>query len=723
MDAAPSPRLDYQRMLMASPNAYAVLSRDLRILEVNPAWMALVGASVNDFTNRYFFDVLPARTPESARELRALFSRVLERGQAESLPLLHYPLPGAAGDRRRWLDRYWTVHVIPLEDAAGRVRALLACPIDLTRHVLEAESGADPIRDGPARQIGAQLARERQHFRQLMQQAPGFVAVGHGPSHVFELVNNAYYQLVGHRDIIGKPVREALPELAGQGFYELLDQVFASGEPFIGRAMPILLQPEPDAPPVQRHIDFIYQPIMDEDGQVSGIFVQGHDVTEAHALATKVAYQAAHDSLTGLLSRREFEQRLTRAVEAQRTEDLPHSLLYLDLDQFKVVNDTCGHAAGDAMLRQIADVLLARMPDAHTLSRLGGDEFGLLLENTGREQANALAEQLREAVEAVEFVHDNRRFGCSASVGVVTFGREIGNMSEALRAADAACLLAKDKGRNRVQVHGLDDQELLERRREMDWVSHLREALAENRMLVHAQRIVALAPGADPRERMELLVRLRDRDGAMVPPMAFIPAAERYGVMPAVDRFVIATAFRHLAALDPATRARTSLSVNLSGRTLSDERLVAFVEELLLAHPFAPGEICFEITETAAVHDLALTTRMLHTLRGLGFRFALDDFGSGMSSFGYLKHLPVDYLKIDGIFIRNLRNDPVDAAMVEAIARVAGAMGIRTVAEYVEDAETAHLLAALGVDYAQGYGVHKPVPLVPAACAHGSQAP
>lgn len=711
MYAAPTPGLDYQRLLMASPNAYAVLSRDLRIIDANPAWLALANGPPRNYIGRRFFDALPARMQESARDLRALFSRVIERGQADTLPLLHYPLPIAQGNGEGWQDRYWSVSSAPLHDDAGRVAGLLVCPIDITQHVLETEAASDLKRSNTARRASAQMARERQRFRQLMQQAPGFVAVGQGPTHVFELVNNAYYQLVGHRDIIGKPVREALPELAGQGFYELLDQVYASGQPFIGRAMPILLQTEPGAPPVERHIDFIYQPIVDEDARVTGIFVQGHDVTDAHALAMRVSHQAAHDALTGLLNRRDFERRLQHVMDGLREHDTQHSLLYLDLDQFKVVNDTCGHAAGDALLCQIADALQARVSAPHALARLGGDEFGLLLEHTGHEASRVLAEQLRETVEALEFVHGNRLFGCSASVGVVTFDRTIGGVHEVLIAADSACLLAKEKGRNRVQVHAAGDLEVLDRRREMDWVSRLREALAEGRMYVHAQRIVALAPTRTPRDRMELLVRLRDRDGTTVPPMAFIPAAERYGVMPTIDRFVIRTAFRHLAALTPGVRARTSLSVNLSGRTLSDDRLVAFVREQLQAHQIAPGEICFEITETAAVNNLSLTTRLVQELRGLGFRFALDDFGSGMSSFGYLKHLPVDYLKIDGTFIRNLRNDRVDAAMVEAIAKVAGVMGIRTVAEYVEDAETADLLAEMGVDYAQGYGMHVPEPL------------
>jgi diguanylate cyclase (GGDEF)-like protein len=709
-DATP-PDLDYRRLLMASPNAYAVLSPDLRIIDANPAWLSLVHGPPDHYIGRYFFDALPARMDDAARDLRAMFHRVLDRKRPETIPLIHYPLPTLpdGGAHGPWQDRYWTVNCAPLLGNDGTVVAILAGPIDITDLVTSRE-GPDDVPGGAALRLNEQLAGERRRFRQLMQQAPGFIAVGHGSDHVFELVNDAYYQLVGHRDIIGKPVREALPELEGQGFYELLDRVYATGEPFIGRAMPIQLQLRPGAPPVERYIDFIYQPILGEDGAVTGIFVQGHDVTDAHELAVRVSHQAAHDALTGLVNRREFEARLSRLFDGLRDSTAQHALIYLDLDQFKVVNDTCGHAAGDELLRQVADVLRRHVHPCHTLARLGGDEFGLLLEDTGTESARALAETLRQAIDDLEYTRDQRTFGCSASLGVVAFGSEIGGITDALSAADSACFLAKEKGRNRVQMHWADDDELAERRREMDWVGRLREALSDGRILLYAQRIAALR-AAPERQHVELLVRLRDVDGSIVPPMAFIPAAERYGVMPAVDRHVIAAAFRHLASMAPDERSRISLSVNLSGRTLSDENLVPFIRGLLDAMPVHRGEICFEVTETAAVHNLAHTTRLLHELRAMGFCFALDDFGSGMSSFSYLKHLPVDFLKIDGAFIRNVRHDRADAAMVEAIARVAKVMDIRTVAEYVEDAETCTLLTGLGVDYAQGFGVHVPEPL------------
>ena len=502
--------------------------------------------------------------------------------------------------------------------------------------------------------------------------------------------------------------RSAWPCPSWRDIYELLDHTYQTGQPYIGRAMPIQVQVTPGAPLVERHIDFIYQPIREDDGSVSGIFVQGHDVTEAHELSRIVGHQATHDVLTGLTNRREFERRLAQAVEGLQETPAIHSLLYLDLDQFKVVNDTCGHAAGDQLLRQIGMLLTDLVPEPHTLARLGGDEFGILLQDTRPAAANALAERLRAAIDGTEYVHEQRVFGCAASVGVISFGAEIGTPAHALSGADAACFLAKDKGRNRVQVHLQDDGEIAARRREMDWVGRLRNALAEQRVVLFAQRMESLATEPDPVMRLELLVRLRETDGTIVPPMAFIPAAERYGFMPALDRFVIGEALEFLQALPASQRALTQLSINLSGTTINEGRLLSFITEKLQDCPACAAQVCFEITETAAVQNLALTASLMVDLKALGFSFALDDFGSGMSSLGYLKHLPVDYIKIDGVFIRDVVADPVDAAIVEAIARVARIIGIRTVAEYVENDATRQLLSQLGIDYVQGFGVHMP---------------
>ena len=693
-----------------------MLSPELVIVDVNDAYVRLSSLTREQLVGNRLLDVLPSSLKDAIRELRASLLHVVDRRQPHSISLLRYPVATDLEPR----DRYWTVRNMPMLDAEGELLGILNCPIEVTTMVsANPKEASAHTHEGPghhgldAREINQHLEKERRRFRALMQQAPGFVAVGRGPDFVFELANNAYYQLVGHRDILGKPVRQALPELAGQGFFELLDRVYDSGQPYIGRAMPIQVQTEPDAALVERYIDFIYQPILDEDGRVSGIFVQGHDVTEAHELSRKVTYQAAHDSLTGLVNRREFEARLASAMAEVGSDTTPYSLIYLDLDQFKVVNDTCGHAAGDELLRQVSRRLQACVSADDTVARLGGDEFGILLKGADASAAMDTAERLRQIIDDMEFSWERRLFGCSASLGVITLQTDTGDAARALSAADAACFLAKERGRNRVQIHCAEDSQIVTRRQEMDWVSRLRAAMAENRLCLYAQRIVATRQaGPEGKLRAELLLRLRQRDGKLAPPMAFIPAAERFGLMPAIDRWVIREAFDRLAMLPPELQNSVDLAINLSGTTLSDDRFLPFVREVLRETPALAAQICFEVTETAALQQLSQTADLILELKAMGFRFALDDFGSGMSSLNYLKNLPVDHVKIDGSFIRQITSDPVDAAMVEAMAKVASVMGIQTVAEYVEDEPTRALLERLQIDFVQGFGVHVPEPLV-----------
>lgn len=708
------PELDFETIFDHSPNAYLLLAPDLTVVGVNQRYLEVAGRGRDEVMGRGVFEIFPDPPGESnARQLRASFHRVLATRRAHTLAPLRYPVSRGTPNGEVWDERYWSTRQTPILDAQGEVSAILHHPFEISLLVSSTAASEENI----ARQaqvmheINTALEAERRHMRQLFEQAPGFIAVGHGPDHVFELANKAYYQLVGHREILGRPVREALPELEGQGFFELLDKVYTSGEPFIGRAMPIMFEPQPGAPPIEKHIDFIYQPIREGDGEVSGIFVQGHDVSEAHQLAQQISHQAAHDPLTGIPNRREFERRLDRVMEGSQGQATRHSLLYLDLDQFKVVNDTCGHAAGDELLRQVSRALAGHIREADTLARLGGDEFAVLLPNCGEGPAQRIAEELRERVAEVDFRWERRRFSGSISIGVVTFGSDGLTGKEALSTADAACFLAKEKGRNRVHAYHPEDAEMAARLREMDWISRLGDALREDRIVLYAQHIAPLDDDAVTLRRKEILLRLREPDGTIVPPGAFIPAAERYSLMPAIDRRVIQKAFRHLAGLPDSERGHTQYSINLSGTTLSDRGFPHFVAAQLAEHGIAPEQICFEITETTAVANLSETVSLIHTLKGRGFRFALDDFGSGMSSFGYLKHLPVDFLKIDGVFIRNLLDDPVDCAMVEAIAGVARVMNIKTVAEYVENESVIERLVALGVNFAQGYGVHRPEPL------------
>ncbi|MCY1344402.1 diguanylate cyclase (GGDEF) domain protein [compost metagenome] len=444
------------------------------------------------------------------------------------------------------------------------------------------------------------------------------------------------------------------------------------------------------------------------EGRVSGAVLVFHDMTRERQYIANLSWQASHDALTGLANRREFDRRLQQALERQ---DCQHALLYLDLDQFKVVNDTCGHAAGDQLLRQVCAQLQGCLRDSDTLARLGGDEFGILLESCPAEPAARIAETLRQTVQALSFNWEGRTFGVGVSIGLVCLQPGRLTLEEALRAADVACYLAKEKGRNRVQRYHPDDSELSLRYGELAWVQRIHQALEEQRFCLYAQEIMAAESDGDEGAHIELLLRLHDESGQLVPPNQFIPAAERYGLMGLVDRWVVGQAFTILAERRRAGESPiATCAINLSGASIGDEQFLVFLRERFRQQGIAPQQICFEITETSAIANLASATRFIHELQALGCRFALDDFGAGMSSFAYLKHLPVDYLKIDGGFVKDMLNDPVDRAMVEMISRLGQVLGKRTIAEFVENTATREALGAIGVDYVQGYGIARPRP-------------
>jgi diguanylate cyclase (GGDEF)-like protein len=418
----------------------------------------------------------------------------------------------------------------------------------------------------------------------------------------------------------------------------------------------------------------------------------------------KLSHQASHDSLTGLMNRHEFEQRLGCALESARLHAREHALCFMDLDQFKQVNDNCGHGAGDELLRQLAALLTHEVRDRDAIARVGGDEFALLLENCPMEKAMALADRLREIIRAFRFAWDGQVFAVGASIGMVRLDPGLYTVAEALAAADAACYAAKSLGRNRIHVYHASDEQLARQRGEALWADRLRQAIEHNRFVLHGQRIVPLGAG-EP--HVEVLLRLADgEDGAEILPMAFIPAAERFLLMPALDRWVLERLVTHHAAL--FRDAGPTHAVNLSGASLSDPAFHEFAAELMARHPQASRRLCFEITETAAITNIAMARGFIERLRALGCTFALDDFGSGLSSLNYLKNLRVDYLKIDGGFVRDLGQDAMSEAIVDAIVRIGRVMGLKTVAECVESESVLEVLRKLGVDYAQGHHLHRP---------------
>ena len=428
--------------------------------------------------------------------------------------------------------------------------------------------------------------------------------------------------------------------------------------------------------------------------------------------AVKLAYHASHDPLTNLVNRLEFENRLKLALHTAATQERQHVVMYLDLDQFKVVNDTSGHVAGDQLLRQVSALLKRQVREGDTLARLGGDEFGVLLENCPLQDAIRIADDLRRCVADFRFVSEGGTFSVGVSIGVVHVADGMLNLTDVLSAADAACYMAKDKGRNRVQFYRPHDSEIFLRRGEMEWVPRLRLALQEGRFALYSQQIHPVGDPGGRGEHQELLVRMVDEHGGVVPPMAFIPAAERYSMMPLIDEWVIENAFARIAALGPDAG---TFAINVSGMSIADERFLEFVREQFRRHAMPARRICFELTETAAVANFDKAARFFGEMKSLGCLFSLDDFGAGMSSFGYLRHLPVDFIKIDGSFVKYLANDPVDVATVRAINDVGHVMGKQTIAEFVDGEATLAALGEIGVDYAQGNWISPPQPFLPPA--------
>jgi len=580
-------------------------------------------------------------------------------------------------------------------DAHGRLLRLVGVELDITERKLYEEA----------------LFREKESA-QITLQSIGDGVITTDASSTIDYINPVAEQLTGWRleDVMGRPVEEIFRAFHEETCEPLENPLTVS----IRRARPIksvrpMLLIRRDGN--ELYVESTASPIRGANGKVGGGVLVFHDVSESRELNRRLSYHASHDLLTGLVNRREFENRLERALKSAKAREASYALCYLDIDQFKIVNDTCGHSAGDALLGQVGALLKSKVRWRDTLSRLRGDEFGILLESCTLDEAMHTAESLREAVRNFRFSWEERVFRLGASIGVVPITADNEDVASILSAADGACAAAKEQGRNRVHSFAENDIELMRRRREMQWAARINAALEEGRFELFRMPILPLQV-PETGAHYELLLRMRDENGRIVAPDSFIAAAERYGITPSIDRWVVENALRWLVS-EADERARLAMcSINLSGQSLGDDKFLPYVIDQFHRSGIDASKICFEITETAAVASFSQANRFIQALKELGCKFALDDFGTGLSSFGYLKHFPVDYLKIDGSFVREILHDPIDREMVRSINEIGHLTGKQTIAEFAENAEIIQMLRNIGVDFAQGYGVAQPTRLL-----------
>jgi len=450
-------------------------------------------------------------------------------------------------------------------------------------------------------------------------------------------------------------------------------------------------------------------PIHNEQQEISHFVAILEDITEARNLSQQLSYQATHDSLTGLINRTEFERRLGVIVAETKETFSEHALCFVDLDQFKIINDTCGHIAGDELLRQLGSLLSSKIRKTDTLARLGGDEFAILMVHCGQKQAEKITQEICEQIEQFQFIWDTRVFTIGASIGVSSIHQHTKDTMDVLRQADTACYAAKNAGRNRVYLYQENDKDLVAQQGELRWVNEIKQALIENRFELFVQPIISAK--SDVAEIYEVLLRLRTEDGELALPSAFLPSAERYNLSDKVDRWVLENTFNWLERHSEKTANFRQLAINLSGASLANDEIMAFISGKLQRVSFPPSRIKFEITETAAISNLREATQFIKAMADLGCEFCLDDFGSGLSSFGYLKNLPVQTIKIDGMFVKDMADDALDFEMVKSINDIGHVMGLRTIAEFVENEVVWQKLKSIGIDYGQGFFLGKPTPI------------
>lgn len=660
------------------PEGFVITDLDGNIQQVNATYCELLDQKESFLLEHGLLDL---RSGQSEPDVRAFLREVLEQGQAER----RLQQRNRHGDT---LDLLFRGH---LGDHAGR-QFLYFFVTDVTERTL----GRD------------ELKRENRRLQLLLDSAgEGIYAVNRYGNCTF--VNRAAQELLGYgrQQLLGRNIFELIHASGddAQQASDPIEQVLSSGRPL--KVEDITVRRRDGR---VFHAEYSIYPLVQE-GRLVGAICVFRDITKQRSLAMQLEYQSSHDTLTGLINRSELLIRINRALGSARAEGRTHALLFMDLDQFKVINDNSGHAAGDELLRNLASRFRQEIRRGDSLARLGGDEFGILLLNCDLEYAERIAAKFRDMVNACRFEWEGETYKLGVSIGVVPITAESRSAAAILSAGDTACYSAKDVGRNSIKLYRPDDTGFLRRRGDMLWLGRINEAINEDRFQLYFQEIRPLQDSSEGLS-FEVLIKMQDEDGRIVEPGDFLPAAERANMTPQIDRWVIRHVFDWMERQGSARLGRLGhVSINLSGHSLSDRGFLDFVVHEFDQRGLPQGKLCFEVTETVAIANLINAQQIFSRLAEMGCLFSLDDFGTGMSSYGYLKNLPVDFVKIDGLFVRNLMQDNIDAKLVESITDIAHEMGIRSIAEYVENEQILERLKSIGVDYGQGYFIGQPQPL------------
>lgn len=672
-------KAELEQIFQALPDALVYANPDREIIHINPACTAIFGYSAEEIIGK------------NTEVLYMDYQAYLEQGKQRFNSAAH-PINESYEVQYRRKNG----EPFPGETVGTQVRnseGKLIGFIGLIRDITERKQSEDEI------------ANQKAFLQLVIDSDPNYIFVKNIEGR-FVLINKALADDFGVsvEDIIGKLDSDFSPkeEEVEQFHSDDYDVIKNQKEKFIPEEKMTTSTGE------IRWLQTIKRPIIDSNNETLVLGVCS-DITERKKAEELLTYQANYDALTGLINRREFERRAERLLSTIERDKGIHALCFMDLDQFKVINDTCGHFAGDEMLRQISSEIQSKVRDSDTLARLGGDEFGILMEHCSLNDAHRVITSIHNTIKAFTFSWEEHNFKVGASMGLVPIINNSANLSSLLKQADVACYMAKDKGRNRIHVHNADDEELAQRYGEMQWVTRLNQAIKENRFCLYAQTIIPLDNSVN--EHYELLIRMIGENGEIIPPGSFLPAAERYNLIDQLDTWVVENTFRSLAANPTILNKINSVSINLSGQSLTKHDSLDFIISKLNEYEIDGHKICFEITETAAITNLSMAMKFIASLKKLDCQFSLDDFGSGLSSFGYLKSLPVDYLKIDGMFVKDIVDDPIDHAMVKSINEIGQVMGMKTIAEFVENDVIKGMLKEIGVDYAQGYGIGKPFPI------------